>query len=86
MSAGQTTPARRVYPDPAYNGGLTLAEGDYGKDAEGLWWVRPPRCHSGVLDGHTVTEHEDGTVTVSPSIHSPGEWHGYLEHGVWREV
>jgi hypothetical protein len=40
--------------------------------------------------GHTFTVHEDGTLTVSPSIlvrpyhDSPG-WHGYLEHGVWRE-
>lgn len=48
---------------------------------------------------HTVTEHEDGTITVSPSIlvgrnypNSPPEWaakhtwHGWLEHGIWREA
>jgi hypothetical protein len=43
---------------------------------------------------HKVTEHQDGTISVSPSIRATGyseaygrhTWHGYLEHGVWREV
>jgi hypothetical protein len=56
------------------------------------WWqVRCPNGHSGCLspDVHTVTEHEDGTITVSPSIVISGAngeqlWHGYLERGVWR--
>lgn len=47
---------------------------------------------------HTFTEEADGTLTISPSISefrgndatgarfgSDG-WHGYLEHGVWRQV
>jgi hypothetical protein len=43
---------------------------------------------------HTFAEEDDGTLTISPSIsdrkrsgntESDG-WHGYLEHGVWREV
>lgn len=67
--------------------------GDYGQDAEGVWWIRPPRGGLGRLDNHTVVEHEDGTITVSPSILQSGswdsepatQWHGYLEHGVWRE-
>jgi hypothetical protein len=38
---------------------------------------------------HTITEHEDGTITVSPSIlryplAGDTGWHGYLERGVWR--
>lgn len=33
---------------------------------------------------HGVTEHEDGTITVSPSIIFPNEgWHGFLQRGVW---
>ena len=37
------------------------------------------------------TEHDDGTITLSPSINlhpAPGRdgWHGFLERGVWREV
>lgn len=71
---------RRV-PD---GGHPSLAPGDYWKDADGLWWVRPPRGHMGTLDGHEVTEHENGTITVSPSILS-SEYHGFLERGVWRE-
>lgn len=41
------------------------------------------------LWNHLVFEHEDGTITVSPSIlvrggGDDGEWHGWLERGVWR--
>lgn len=43
---------------------------------------------------HSIVEHEDGTVTVEPSIRqdfrppvgeSPGTpaWHGFLRRGVW---
>jgi len=43
------------------------------------------------LAKHFVTEHPDGTITVSPSIlvrggGDEGEWHGFLERGVWREA
>lgn len=40
------------------------------------------------LKQHSVTHHEDGTITVSPSIlcsSGKHEYHGYLERGVWRE-
>jgi hypothetical protein len=45
----------------------------------------------GALGGHTVIEHEDGTITVTPSILITDGWtkctrHGHLERGVWREV
>ena len=71
-----------------------LEPGDYGKGAGGIWWCRPPGgIKGGNLAAHQVTEHEDGTITVSPSIlitysRSDGDrtWHGYLERGVWREV
>jgi len=53
--------------------------------------VRTPNGHLGDLGNHDVTEHEDGTITVSPSIlvSNPQEgelYHGFLEHGVWREA
>ena len=64
------------------------------------WWTKPywmcctPNGHSGTLCAHTVVEHEDGTITVSPSIlirtsYDSGKtmvelWHGYLELGIWR--
>jgi hypothetical protein len=87
---------------------LRLAPGDYGRDPQdgNAWHARPPKmsegdaftdCHplAGSLAGHDVVEHEDGTITASPSIliHYPWgnppreiSWHGYLERGVWRQV
>ncbi len=78
---------KRVYLD--INGELFLAPGDYGKDVNGDWLARPPKGHTGNLKEHEVTEHEDGTITVSPSIlitDSQNSYHGYLEKGIWREV
>lgn len=54
-------------------------------------WIKDPAGHVGRCAKHVITEHDDGTVTVSPSIlattGSHGhDWHGYLERGVWREV
>jgi hypothetical protein len=66
--------------------------GDYWKlvhnDGSVEWYAHVPSGETGSLAGHEVTEHEDGTITVSPSILTAGErvWHGYLERGVWREV
>lgn len=65
-----------------------------GREVEGRreWWIVDPTGNIGRLGaGHAVTEHEDGTITVSPSILSTKadhghDWHGYLERGVWREV
>lgn len=41
-----------------------------------------------IRDNHQVAEHEDGTITVSPSIVAPhgGCWHGWLRAGVWTSV
>lgn len=71
--------------------------GDYGR-WKGTWWVRVPNGAIGNVSKHTVVEHEDGTITVSPSILISGRrwdeaaqayqhreiWHGWLERGVWR--
>ncbi len=64
--------------------------GSYFRDSRGVWMAVTPNGRMGDLSNHTVTEHEDGTITVVPSIlvdarPAPG-WHGYLERGVWREV
>jgi hypothetical protein len=73
--------------------------GQYGKSSNGKWYGCPPQPldDNGFplvanLSQHEVIEHEDGTITVSPSIqirrlHGKGEqWHGYLERGIWREA
>lgn len=86
---GDLTPGRRVRDTDAF------APGDYGRHPDdGTWYGRTPNGHLGNLSAHRVTENEDGTITVEPSILvSKREnkvnvevWHGYLERGVWREV
>jgi hypothetical protein len=97
---------RRVYPKE--DGWLpNLEPGDYGHIGEGVakthpgaagWMGVTPDGHHCNLRGHKVVEHEDGTITVSPSIlisiparadlGRPKQelWHGFLERGVWRAV
>lgn len=71
----------RVWPNEVTNV-RAFPEGGYGKAADGRWMVRPPGCNLGDLDGHEVVEHEDGTITVSPSIAGEG-FHGHLIRGEW---
>ncbi len=87
--ANKTFQGRRVYLQEGQTY-LPLQIGDYGKDVYGRWHVRVPSGDGGMLTEHAVIEHEDKTITVSPSIllegGMHGGWHGYLEHGVFREV
>jgi hypothetical protein len=50
------------------------------------WYIVDPAGAPGTLVTHAITEHDDGTITVSPSIldSRPAGWHGWLERGVWR--
>ena len=69
--------------------------GEYGKRSDGNFYGCAPgdedmMCN---LGGHNIIEHDDGTITVSPSIlittgpkTCRKQWHGYLEKGVWREA
>lgn len=61
--------------------------GDYGF-RNGWWWVCLPTGILGRLDdGWTAEQHDDGTVTIRPSIHdAPLGWHGYLTRGEWVSV
>lgn len=66
-----------------------LLAGEYCKH-EGAWYGVPPDTDLlATFRAHSVVEHEDGTITVSPSIlvsNGQEEWHGFLEKGVWRKV
>ena len=77
-----------------------LNPGEFAKLPDGTWYAQTPNDHTVNLRLHAVVEHEDGTITVAPSIvalsapddcgepRSQSErqlWHGFLEHGVWRE-
>lgn len=100
MSAGDVTQGYRaenvkaLYDGPP--GGYVFVErtdDEHGDPTEPkrVLWIKDPAGHVGRCGKHQVTEHEDGTVTVSPSILSTTashghDWHGFLERGVWREV
>lgn len=72
-----------------WNGEDLLSEGEYAKHPTlGIWFCCSPNGHMGNLSRHGIVENEDGTITVTPSIgigHNNELWHGYLEHGIWRD-
>lgn len=88
MSAGDLTPGRRL-PDDVEPWNVTQPAA-YCVRGGVAWVCLPDGTGPCRLDGWTLTEHEDGTITTSPSIldkKPDGDgWHGYLERGVWREV
>lgn len=51
------------------------------------WYVRAPNgdVASVGFKNHTIVEHGDGTITVSPSLVFPhgGRYHGFLRQGAW---
>ena len=66
-----------------------LKPGEYFKIGEHLWAVKAPNGDEGTIGKpHIVVEHDDGTISVMPSLQFQhgGRWHGYLDHGVWREA
>jgi len=66
--------------------------GEYKKLEDGISWLLcvPTGVH-GTINNRvwSITEHDDGTITVSPSIKvvchvEAYNWHGYLEEGIWQ--
>jgi len=64
----------------------------YWKQDDG-WWIYLPQCGAGRMPHHRIEEHEDGTISVTPSIvltgHNAGNpttRHGYLTKGIWNEA
>ena len=72
-------------------GKTIFGEGDYGfNPKDNNWYALVPGNHLANLVKHNVVEHEDGTITVTPSIKvgigdgqggSIEAWHGYLTKG-----
>lgn len=68
-----------------------LAPGDYMLTAQRVLWLRTPNGALGRITAPpwtSIEEHEDGTITVDPSIeiHGGGDvpyWHGHLVRGVF---
>ncbi len=75
-------------------GHLNLGPGEFGKQG-GIWYACTPNGHMGNLSNHEVIEHDDETITVTPSIRVVGSiagvvdvgelWHGHLKAGVWSK-
>lgn len=68
-----------------------MKPGEYGIWDDQGWYGVTPNGHGCNLNAHTIWLHEDGHITCAPSIAVSIErgtpaWHGYLEHGMWREV
>ncbi len=70
-----------------------LQAGEYSYKNGHVWLVLPNGqgpshlAGDGVKNPWTVEEHEDGTISLSPSIlDCETKWHGFLERGQWREV
>jgi len=92
---------KRVELVPQEGGFQSLNPGEYGKWTNGTWYGCTPNDEGCNLGAHRIIEHEDGTITVSPSIlvtvsirdpdnsqillDSKQLWHGFLEKGIWRE-
>lgn len=74
---------RELWGPDAVDGGYCPVE----RDGKRTWVVRTPNGHYGGLGAHDVTENDDGTITVSPSIlvsDNTGElYHGWLVNGEW---
>lgn len=69
---------------------ISKTQGAYGTDNGKDWYATTPNGLYANLSLHAVTVHDDGTITVYPSIlveqgKNGPSWHGYLERGVWRE-
>lgn len=70
MAAGDLTPGRRVDDKPPWD----FEPGDYGvrvntPDGKRVAWVRLPNGNGpSRLEGWDLTEHDDGTISTSPSI------------------
>lgn len=65
-----------------------LLPGEYSKWIEdGNWYGIPPETDLiANLSAHKIEEHEDGTISVTPSIlvsNGKESWHGYLTKGEW---
>ena len=78
---------RRIYDTDIFEAG------DYGRHPEdNNWYACTPNGHLANLVKHSVTEHEDKTITVHPSIlvtmkvnkQDKRLYHGHLVRGIWK--
>lgn len=87
MAAGDSTPGSRG-PDGDWSS--ERRAGEYWRNGNRWCAITPRHDHFVDVTTWTVTEHDDRTITVAPSIFvnqgKSNAWHGFLERGTWREV
>ena len=75
---------------------IPLNPGEYAlfhrQNGDEAWLCNPPNgAGPGSLEQHVVAVHEDGTISVTPSIQfnknhpELPQWHGHLIKGSWLE-
>lgn len=55
---------------------------------DGVWMLHLPGVGLGSLAAHTITVHDDGTISAEPSVLvkcGGAQRHGFLRHGEWTE-
>lgn len=74
---------RRVYATAgkAFDVQADMVDGDFFKDAEGVWWARPPRCGVSVAV-KDAEDRESGAVTGRVTV--PPAFDGWLRNGMWH--
>lgn len=84
---GRRVPWRPGFPGNWAQPGdyMRIPDGEYVVE-DGCWYAMAPSggCCTLQASVHQITEHADGTISVSPSIVMPDGWHGHLTDGVWR--
>lgn len=76
----------RVYVSPALRRPVALRPGDYTRTADGDWLAVLPDGTFGRMTDHTITVHDDGTISAVQPVSYAGAWRGWLVGGVWSEV
>jgi|SRR5579859_2204515 len=78
--AQKLTQITLICDDKGYGG---YQPGEVGRVKDGVWMVCCPLCNNlGELRTHHVTEHDDQTITISPSLVCHGSI--YESPGVYR--
>ena len=72
----------RVFPNKW--GHLRLPECGYGRDLQNRWWIRPLGEDRRQVPAALVTEHADGTITVTEGVN--GSTRLILQRGVWEDA
>lgn len=85
---GRRSESLRELEERAVVGWAPARAGEPAYDRLGVrWYVIAPDGSLGRLgENHTITEHDDGTITVEPSLVMHRGWHGWLRRGVFTSV